>query len=344
MAEFFTQVGAIRWPQRLQESAADYGYSNDGIQTALYEAYPSVVEVLIGRQHHPIMELFSNHMATQRDKFSKGRKNSKLQLNANNTLYFASLLPFSVPVPLGDTSLSDDLLADLKFQIGSQTEHGVDDDTLLCVGRILFNLVILRKHLGRPPENDVDIFELVKTHKVARIWTNHEQALAACYGEDNTSPDAIFRTTPNPDLWELKVVVDPELLLPEDQSFVAVQGPVQWTVRPGLSGPGLYKPRRYKPPYLRLEKTDLRPKPRPAYKTGAVTDAQTTPEKRLLDEPSTDEIPRTKRQKVLISNRPTKAPATQQADGLKVAEGGVEGTQSLANVRRSTRTRKKPAL
>jgi hypothetical protein len=34
------------------------------------------------------------------------------------------------------------------------------------IGKILFNLIILWKYLGCPPENDLDIFELVKNDEV----------------------------------------------------------------------------------------------------------------------------------------------------------------------------------
>jgi hypothetical protein len=71
---------------------------------------------------------------------------------------------------------------------------------------MLFSLVILHTYLSCPPENDLDILELVKDRRVSRIWTTHEQALAACYGQDDTSPTAVFDGHPNPMLWQVKVV------------------------------------------------------------------------------------------------------------------------------------------
>jgi hypothetical protein len=148
-------------------------------------------------------------------------------------------------------------LSDLIFQIGPLTKHCIDKTAIMCVGEMLFNLVILWKYLACPPENDLDIFELVKNGQVTRIWTSHEQALAACFGEDDTGPTARFATPPSPVRWRLKVVNNAELLFPDDLPFVALWAPVQWNNQPGLSGPGIHKPRCYKPPYLRLSKPGI---------------------------------------------------------------------------------------
>ena len=76
---------------------------------------------------------------------------------------------------------------------------------------------------------------------MSHIWTTHEQALAACNGQDDTSPIAIFETAPNPVLWKLKVVQDADLELPQDLPLVTIQHPVTWTSQPGLTG-GAHKP------------------------------------------------------------------------------------------------------
>ena len=52
--------------------------------------------------------------------------------------------------------------------------------------------------MGRPPENDLDILQAVKESQISRIWTGHEQALAACYGEENISPDVVLDAVPEP--------------------------------------------------------------------------------------------------------------------------------------------------
>ena len=270
--------------------------------------------------------MYSKHMAKQHRDFLKDQPaGTQRQPDPNDTLRFASQLPFHVPVLAGDSSLALDFLADLILQIGPLTEHRVDKTVIMRVGEILFDLVILRKYMARPPENDLDIFELVRNNRVTRVWTSHEQALAACYGEPDTSPSAHFVTPPNPARWGLKVVHDAELLLPDDLSFIALQAPIRWTTRPGLYGPGVHKPRRYKPPYLRLANIGVRPKPRPAYKTA--TGARNNAQKRVTFE--TDAV--------------EKQPTKRQRSGCSIPEGVADrmgGTQPLTGLRRSARMQK----
>jgi hypothetical protein len=144
----------------------------------------------------------------------------------------------------------------------AKNEEG-DKCAVQCIGQALFSLVILRTYLGRPPENDEDIFHAVKNSLISRIWTSHEQALAACYGEENTSPEAAFDTTPDPGLWGIKVMRDVTLQLVEDRPFVTLKQPITWTIGPGLTG-GHLKPRCYRPPLQQL-KPGSRPKPRSAF-------------------------------------------------------------------------------
>jgi hypothetical protein len=153
---------------------------------------------------------------------------------------------------------------------------------------------------------------------VTRIWTSHEQALAACFGEDNTGSTACFVTPPSPVHWRLKVIDDAKLLLPDDLPFVTLRTPIQWTIQPGLSGPGIHKPRRYKPPYLRLTNPGIRPKPQPAYKTPA--GPQRTAQKRVTFKVDAIEKPPTKQQRA-ASNVPD----------------GMGNSQSLVGVQRSAR-------
>jgi len=61
------QVGTIQWPLSLHKDAADLDYINNDIQTALYDAYSSVFDILTGQRQHPIMGLFSAHMANRQD-------------------------------------------------------------------------------------------------------------------------------------------------------------------------------------------------------------------------------------------------------------------------------------
>jgi hypothetical protein len=60
----------------------------------------------------------------------------------------------------------------------------------------------------------------------------HEQALATCYGQDDTSLTAVFDGHPNPMLWRVKVVRDADLELPLDLPLVqvvAILHPIIWT-------------------------------------------------------------------------------------------------------------------
>jgi hypothetical protein len=257
-------VGTILWPVWLHEDAADRDYTNDDVQTALYDAFSSVYDVLTGQTQHPIMDLFSTHMAEYQTKLQSVNPHRRLTdfdlLHAGSE--FSS--SFSVPILAGDVSLAEEFISNIKLQIGRQYASLADDLAIMSVGQVLFNLVILRTYMARPPENDLDIFELVEENRVSRVWTGHELALASCFGEDDTGPDASFLTKPNPFLWSINALVDSNLERPHNSSLVTVHGPVVWTARPGLTG-GSRKPRHYKPPHLRQLEPPTRPKPRPAY-------------------------------------------------------------------------------
>lgn len=214
------------------------------------------------------MLLFTAHMAAEHAKF-KG--NARRQPNADDLLQFASWLTFCPPVLRGHASLAQDLLADLKIQISQLPKHNVDDSTILSLGYLLFHLVILQMYLGRPAANDLDVFNLVRMKQVVRVWMKHEQALAACFGEANTSSNTVFSSVPDPSLWAIKVVNDPQLLVPTLSSLVVLKTDPAWQNRPGLTG-GPHKPRSYKLPHLKLVLTGPRPKPRPAHKKVTATD------------------------------------------------------------------------
>ena len=130
-------------------------------------------------------------------------------------------------------------MASLLHHVGEQL---IDECAIECISQALFKLVILRTYLGHPPENDLDIFEAVEDGRVTRVWTIHEQALAACYGKEDTSPGAVFITTPNPDLCGVQVMLDVDLKLIEDRPFITIRQPIAWTQRPGLAG-GHLQPR-----------------------------------------------------------------------------------------------------
>ena len=205
------------------------------------------------------MQLFHAHFATERQKLLNTNHNGNP--TSSDLLHIASCFPFSVPVLPGDASLALDFMASFKIQIGDQA---IDDCVLECVAQALFNLVILRTYLGRPPENDLDIFEAVCTGQICRIWTSDESALAACFGESNTSPHAEFDSIPSPELWAVRVARDINMELMANQQFVRIKLPISWTSRSGLTG-GPRKPRHYRPSYLQLLEPGPRPKPRPAF-------------------------------------------------------------------------------
>jgi len=165
---------------------------------------------------------------------------------------------FSFPVPTlpDDAPLIEDFLADIDILLRKEnavTAHGLKENSVAThslrlhhVGPPLFGLVILRVYLGRPPENDGRIYELVKQNQVYRIWSPHERALAACHGESNTSSNSPLSEPPTPLLYNLAVVNDNDLVISDEVPLVAIKSPqpVNWMVSPGLAG-GLRKPRRY---------------------------------------------------------------------------------------------------
>jgi hypothetical protein len=91
----------------------------------------------------------------------------------------------------------------------------------------------------------------VEHNRISRIWTLHEQALAACHGESDTSRNAPLVPPPTPLVYDLTVVNDSELMISDDEPLVTIESsePIDWTSNPGLSG-GSRKPRRYTPPHL----------------------------------------------------------------------------------------------
>ncbi|KAF7982159.1 hypothetical protein HWV62_29919 [Athelia sp. TMB] len=89
-------------------------------------------------------------------------------------------------------------------------------------------------------------------------------ALAACYGEDNTSPNADYgKLGANPLYWNVSIIYNGALGLDYDGPLVRLQDPAfTWSSNPGLCG-GDRMPRNYTPPDLR-DVHVARPKPRRA--------------------------------------------------------------------------------
>jgi len=173
------------------------------------------------------MIFFREHMKEQRITFHKrnrGRTPSEVDL-----FEMVQHLPFSVPVLPGDASLVENFVADIKVQANHEKIDIIDEDLVLIpIGSILFYLVYYGHIWGRPVENDLDIYELVKARRVSRTWTAHEQALAACYGEDDTSSNACFRSVPDPHLWKVSVIKvsnDMEVPLSQDRHLSVYSRP-----------------------------------------------------------------------------------------------------------------------
>ena len=257
-------MGTIRWPLRLQEEAAFYNYTNDPIQTALYDAFSTIFDILVGATPHPLAQLFDEYMQNARKKFKATHQRGALDEDLHG---LAQHFSFPVPSLPGDESLIDDFLADLGVQLRKESKLVSSSLRYHHIGPIFFRLVILREYLHKLPENDYDIFQLVKQNRVYRIWTSHELALAACHGEENTSSNSPLGYAPTPSLFKLTVINDTDTIISDDETFVAIRSPesINWTRGVALSG-GLRKPRRYTPPHLRLTAPQPRPQPRPAYK------------------------------------------------------------------------------
>jgi hypothetical protein len=219
---------------------------------------------LAGQRAHPLVELFDRHMKKARKEFKDTRSRTPTNDDLQN---LAQDFSFPVPSMPGDVSLFEEFLAEIGILLQKESKLAACRLRLDHVGPILFRLVLVREYLHRPPENDQDIFQLVKENRIFRIWTAHEQALAACHGEKNTAADSPLAQPPTPLLYRLAVVHDNDLAVSDDEPLVAIRSlqSVIWTSGPALSG-GLRKPRRYTPPLLRPTPNGPRPKPRPAFK------------------------------------------------------------------------------
>lgn len=233
------------------------------------------------------------------------KKNHGRTPSLHDLFEMAHHLPISIPILPGDAFLVENFIADIKVQAHREKINIISEDlALIPVGSILFHLVILRTYLNRPAENDLDIYEFVMANRVSRTWTVHEQALAACHGENDTSSNARFSSIPDPNCWEVnvvKVMSDIEVPLSDDQPFASIQSPeaLVWTNRPGLKG-GTCRPHQYRPLHIRLASLGPRPKPRPAYSKSIANDGgehvdKVHSVKRPRDEDTKVKIPAKKR-------------------------------------------------
>jgi hypothetical protein len=162
LAAKLNSVGKIRWLLRLQDEAAFHDYTHDRIQTALYNAFSSIFDILSGTTLHPLTQLFDEYLENKR----KGFKSVHQHCTFTNE-HLAQDFSFHVPILPGDASLIEDFLADLNIQLRNKTSATDHNLCLLHIGPVLFSLVILRVYLDLPDKNDYDIFHLVEQKRVS---------------------------------------------------------------------------------------------------------------------------------------------------------------------------------
>ena len=221
-------MGKIRWPLRLQDEPAFHDYTHDKIQTALYDAFSSIFDILLGTMPHPLTQLFGEYLEKKRKEFKSAH-----QRRTVTDEHLAQDFAFRVPILPGDASLIEDFLADLDIQLRNETGTIAHSLRLLHIGPVLYSLVILRVYLDLPDKNNFDIFHLVEHNRVSQVWTAHEQALAACHGESNTSSNSPLAAPPTPLLFGITVVDDNKLVISDDEPLVIIKSidSVDWTSR-----------------------------------------------------------------------------------------------------------------
>ena len=183
----------------------------------MYYSFSVIFDIVAGITAHPLSQLFDEHMTKMLKEFEDAHRGT-----VTDEVLHDLAQNFSFPVPClpGDMSLIEDFLADMDIQLRKEPRLALNIRLrlrLLHVGPVLFRLVIVRNYLDRPPENDGVIFQLVKQNRIFRLWTPHEQALAACNGEENTSPDSPLTQAPTPQLYNLAVIDDGDLPLSDDR-------------------------------------------------------------------------------------------------------------------------------
>jgi hypothetical protein len=188
---------------------------------------------LAGTRSHPLVQLFDQYIRKTQDEF----EDSHQQKATDGDLHgLAQHFSFPVPILSSNDSLIEDFLADIGFQFRKEAELAVLSLHLQYVEPILFRLVILQVYLRRPPENDHNIFELVKENRVSQIWTSHEQALAACHGEENTSHNSPLAHPPALPLYKIAVIDDSGLVISDDEPLITIRSlqSVRWALSGGL--------------------------------------------------------------------------------------------------------------
>lgn len=146
------KIGTIEYPLRLCDYAADKGYTNEELESAMRKAYPTVKLIVSGGLSHPLMDLFRRIVG----------RNGRYWNRAQQLVGV-----FSIPVLPGDASLAENFCIQLANELGVQetlTEAHI-------VALTLFQLVILRVYLGRDPSDDDQIYNLVIAPQITQLGT-----------------------------------------------------------------------------------------------------------------------------------------------------------------------------
>lgn len=160
-----SKIGMIKVPIRILEDLGDSGitYSNSGIQAAMIDAFPMVLNIARRACHHPLWDVYQ--------KWVKANSPSEQSLRATSDFMAVHL----VPILPGDAALSEPLLTRL---LG---EAVPDPDTaVFVIARILFGLVALRTYLGLQPSHDAHIWRLWLEGRLKKRPTVAERVLQAC--------------------------------------------------------------------------------------------------------------------------------------------------------------------
>jgi hypothetical protein len=229
-------MGKVQIPIRVLEDpgSCDLDYSNPAVQSAMENAFHSILSIALTTCHHPLWDLFRQWTTLH-------RSDKKIHEASN----FLSSHP--VPILLGDAALSEPLLTRL-------TRCGVwDKAAVFVIARILFGLVTLRTYLRLQPSHDAHIWKLWSEGKFKRRLTPAERALEACtMTRTEVGGGGTIKPIPSLRLRKLNIIpcMDPCI---EDDTLLVDYPPTSWEESQDhqLSGPGA------------TEMQELKSKPRP---------------------------------------------------------------------------------
>ncbi|KAI0314865.1 hypothetical protein OF83DRAFT_1085366 [Amylostereum chailletii] len=172
-----TKFGTIKVPRCLDEEAADHGYINKEISQALDAAVLPAIEILLERQPHPVMNLYTVWLKRQEEK----RKENNQPPRKPRSEDFDST--FRTPIFPGDESLMQRTFVSIKQHL-RQSHINVASlrDILYGLIKVVLRLVIVRVYLKRTARDDAAIWTLFFNSHLQRNWLDAERAYAACEG------------------------------------------------------------------------------------------------------------------------------------------------------------------